>query len=238
MGDRETLRGLKDINLTLYNPDRTEGSFHMPLIESDGSVPTRLIGFHEILSYQGKDHSRYVHFYMSDIMFQRIWNRPYNYVNMLRQYDGMLSPDFSIYQDMPQALQIYNVYRNRLIGQYMQRQGIRVIPTVSWGGPNTFAFCFDGIEPGSVVSVASTGVVGNSSQQKVWREGMNELIRRKRPRTILFYGISLPFDAKGAEVLYFENGQVKRFQAMRRQMQQKPQDGTVMLPEMKPVAQA
>lgn len=215
MGDRETIRGLKEINLFLYNPDRTEGAWDIPLIEHDGYVPVRLIGFHEILSYQGKDHSRCVHFYLSDIMFQRIWNRPYDYVHRLKQYDGMLSPDFSIYQDMPRALQIYNVYRNRLIGQYMQRQGIRVIPTVSWGQKDTFDFCFDGIEPEGVVSVASTGVVGNSDRQDVWRAGMEELIHRKRPRTILFYGTPIPFDARGAEVLYFENGQVKRFQALR-----------------------
>ena len=44
---------------------------------------------------------------------------------------------------------------------------------------------------------------------------MEELIHRKRPRTILFYGTPIPFDARGAEVLYFENGQVKRFQALR-----------------------
>lgn len=211
MGSRDNMRSMKELNLELYNPNRVEGWFNIPTIEEDYFVPKKMISFHEILSYDGPDYYKCVHFYLSDIMFQRIWNKPANYVNMLRKFDGILSPDFSVFRDMPVPVQLYNVYRNRLIGQYLQTQGIRVIPTVSWGEPKTYKFCFDGFKEGSIVSVASTGVIGKQDNLDFWYMGMQELIKRKHPRTILFYGNPIPFDYGNAEVLCFVNRQVDKF---------------------------
>lgn len=186
MRERELLRGLKELNLSIYNPEKVEGDWDIPLIENDFYVPEGLVGFHTILSRQSADKNLCVHFYLHDVMFQRIWNRPYNYVKKLQQYGGMLSPDFSLYMDMPRSEQLYNVFRNRLIGQYMQREGIKVIPSVAWGDQKSFSFCFDGIEAGSVVSVSSIGVIGDKKRMKFWRAGMEELLARKQPRSIIF----------------------------------------------------
>lgn len=51
-----------------------------------------------------------------------------------RGYDNtVFSPDFSMFTDMPKALQIYSVFKNRWCGAYWQNLGLRVIPTISWG---------------------------------------------------------------------------------------------------------
>ena len=211
MGSRDNMRSTKELNLELYNPNRVEGWFNTPIIEEDYYVPTKMISFHEILSYDGPDYHQCVHFYLSDIMFQRIWTRPDNYVDMLRKFDAVLSPDFSIFRDMSTSLQIYNNYRNRLIGQYLQTQGIKVIPTVSWADSKSYRFCFDGFRNEAVISVASIGVFGNSVSKDLWCAGMEQLIKKKKPRTILFYGTPIPFDYGNAEVLYFANRQVDKF---------------------------
>ena len=73
----------------------------------------------------------------------------------LDQYYALLSPEFSLYWDMPRALQIYSTFKNRWCGAYWQRQGFIVIPTVFWSSNDSFEFCFDGIERGLVVAVST-----------------------------------------------------------------------------------
>ena len=107
-------------------------------------------------------------------------------------------------------MKIWNVYRSRLIGQYYQSRGIRVIPTVSWGEKETFEFCFDGIEENSIVSVSTIGVKKDAEAFKIWTDGMDELIKRKQPETILVYGGKVEYDFKNTEVVWFDNENTER----------------------------
>ena len=56
---------------------------------------------------------------------------------------------------MPLALQINNTFRSRWFGAFWQDLGAKVIPTISWGDERTWDFCFDGVEEGWVVFVAT-----------------------------------------------------------------------------------
>lgn len=103
-------------------------------------------------------------------------------------FDCVLTPDFSLYLDMPLAMQIWNVYRSRLIGQIMQDAGVTVIPTLQWADERSFDFCFDGIEPGGVVSVSTIGVKHDKNAGGVWFAGMDEAIKRLRPSHVVCYG--------------------------------------------------
>ncbi|MGQ7329867.1 DUF4417 domain-containing protein, partial [Streptococcus suis] len=82
----------------------------------------------------------------------------------LTEFDCVLTPDFSLYQDMPIAMQIWNVYRSRLIGQMMQNYGCTVIPTVSWSRHESFVFCFDGLPRNATLAVSTIGVKKSSEQ--------------------------------------------------------------------------
>lgn len=73
----------------------------------------------------------------------------------LNQYYALLTPEFSIYDDMPLARQIDSVFRNRWCGAFWQKNGMKVIPTINWGKKSTYDFCFDGIENGSIVAVST-----------------------------------------------------------------------------------
>ena len=75
---------------------------------------------------------------------------------------------------MPLSLKVYNTFRSRWCGAYLQSKGIRVIPTVAWGEPNTFWFCFDGIEKGSIVAVSTLGV---RKEKALFMQGYNELVQ-------------------------------------------------------------
>ena len=133
-------------------------------------------------------------FFIDDYQFERVWNDPYTDIELLREFPCALTPDFSLYLDMPMAMKIWNVYRSRLIGQMMQDAGIVVIPTLSWAEPETFSFCFEGLEQGGVVAVSTVGVMRNKSAQEVWAAGMNEAVQRLRPSGILCYGSRPDYD--------------------------------------------
>ena len=142
--ENERERTNEAYNLELFNKDLCDGKYQMPIIENDNYIPKDLIGFNYAKTSENKDVG--IHFYLDDYQFERIWNNPTEYVEILAGYDCILSPDFSLYMDMPYAMKIWNVYRSRLIGQYYQSCGIKVIPTISWAEAETFEFCFDGIE--------------------------------------------------------------------------------------------
>ena len=127
------------------------------------------------------------------------------YIQVLEEYDCILSPDFSLYMDMPIAMKIWNVYRSRLIGQFYQNSGIKVIPTISWAEEETFEFCFDGIPKGSIVSVSTIGVKQDKEAFKIWKNGMDEMIRRIEPSAILVYGGEIEYDYGNIKVVYYDN---------------------------------
>lgn len=204
----ERLRTDEAYNLPYVDLERTEGFYQMPIIESEAYIPNGLMGFNYALT--SKDNSKGIHFYVDDYQFERIWNDPHKYINVLRDFDCVLTPDFSLYMDMPIAMKIWNVFRSRLIGQMMQDEGLTVIPTVSWAEPETFEFCFDGLPEGGVMSISTVGVKQNDSAFDIWKAGATELLKRKKPAALLVYGGAVNFDYGETKVFYFQNEVTER----------------------------
>ena len=195
-------------NLGIMDNENVSDFWQMPIIKNDNLIPRKLIGFN--YAKTSKEKNVGIHFYLDDYQFERVWNNPEDYVEILEQYECILSPDFSLYMDMPMPMKIWNIYRSRLIGQYYQSQGIKVIPTLSWAEPETFQFCFEGISQGSIVSISTIGVKKNKEALKVWKQGVDELIKRIKPSTILIYGGKLDYDYGDIEVIYYENEVTER----------------------------
>lgn len=204
----ERLRTDEAYNLPYCDLDRTEGFYQMPIIEPEDHIPNGLMGFNYALTSQDKTNG--VHFYLDDYQFERIWNDPYKYISILSEYDCVLTPDFSLYLDMPISMKIWNIFRSRLIGQMMQDSGLIVIPTVSWAETATFDFCFDGLPENSVLSISTIGVKQDETAFEIWKAGTEELIKRKKPKTLLVYGGKVDFDYGDIEVLYFKNEVTER----------------------------
>ena len=191
-------------NLALIDEDNlTDDFWQMPKIRSDDCVPSELIGFNYAKTSANKDVG--IHFYIDDYQFERVWNYPEKYVGILQQYECILSPDFSLYMDMPMPMKIWNVYRSRQIGAFYQSMGIKVIPTLSWAEPETYRFCFQGIEKNSIVSVSTVGVKNSDGAIEVWTDGMKEAIRQLEPSLILEYGGDIGFDYGDIPVKRYNN---------------------------------
>lgn len=203
----ERIRTVNSYNLQLYDEERAVGKYQMPLIDKSQIIPNELIGFNYMKSTQ--DHNVGIHCFIDDYQFERLWNSPQLYIDDILKFDCILTPDFSLYMDMPLAMKIWNVYRSRLLGQFWQDCGMEVIPTVQWAEPATYEFCFDGIPQNSVVAVSTIGVKKGESLA-IWNDGMHEMIKRLKPQTILVYGGKLDFDYGSIDVRYFDNQVTER----------------------------
>lgn len=206
----ERERTNKEYNLDIVDHENLSNDFwQMPIIKNDNYIPNDLIGFN--YAKTSKDKNCGIHFYIDDYQFERLWASPEKYVDTLSEYECILTPDFSLYMDMPMPMKIWNIYRSRQIGAYYQSMGIKVIPTVSWAEEETFEFCFLGIPKGSIVSVSTIGVKRDEEALQIWENGMREMIEQIEPSVILVYGGELDFDYGDIRVIYFDNKVTKNW---------------------------
>lgn len=136
-----------------------------------------------------------VHFFVDDYQFARVWNYPDIYLKSMRSYGCACSPDFSLYRDMPVALQIYNHFRKHWLGAYWQLHGISVIPSISWSTPDSYAWCFDGEPTQATVAVSSVGCLKQAESKRLFSMGYTEMVKRLQPKQVMLYG-QLPADCE------------------------------------------
>ena len=201
--ENERERTASAYNLSDYDEDLAEGYYQMPVLKPCNRVPKDLIGFNYMMSSDNKECG--IHFYVDDYQFERIWNNPKEYIDRISEYQCMLSPDFSLYREMPIAMKIWNVYRSRLVGQIYQRNGIKVIPTVSWCEEDTFDFCFDGLPHNATLSISTIGVKDDDESFGIWKAGVDEMIRRLTPKRLLIYGGEVDYDYGNIKIKYYGN---------------------------------
>lgn len=199
----ERERTYDSVNLNQYDENRTAGFYQMPVIKACNYIPDSLIGFNYAKS--AKEFDTGVHFFVDDYQFERVWNSPLENIERLKKFQCVLTPDFSLYMDMPVAMKIWNVYRSRLIGQLCQDAGMNVIPTLSWAEKETYRFCFDGLETGGTVAVSTVGVMRDKSAREIFCDGMKEALQRLQPKAVVLYGSQIDFD--------FDNVAVKHIPA-------------------------
>ena len=202
--------GCKDVfNAFLVENADYEGIFEIPVISPTYEIPNRLIPFSKCIS--SKDCDAWVHFYEDDYLFERIWNNPRRYLKILKKYNGVILPDFSLYRDMPLSMQIWNIYRSRAIGNWLHENGVTVIPNIRYGDKRTYRCCCDGISEKCVIAVGSHGTLKNKDDRRCFIEGLEVVVKRLRPKAIIVYGSApdIIFDnyrKQGIEIIQFDSG--------------------------------
>lgn len=177
-------------NLKLYNP-LSENNFNIPKIQGVETVDADVewIPFNYVLLNKKIDKSKTgIHFFIDDYQFQRLWNNPQIYLNALSGYKYVLSPDFSMYTDMPKALQIYNHYRKHWVAAYLEQNGINVIPTICWSDNSSFEWCFDGEPHEKPVAISTVGCMKFQERIDAFMQGYEEMKRVLNPSVIICHG--------------------------------------------------
>lgn len=139
-------RNYENLNKMIY---RGTGKFDTPRLVPEACNADSFIGFNYAKSCKDPQHKG-VHFFIDDYQFTRLWTNPDAYLDMLRAFKCVFTPDFSTYTDFPKAVQIWNHYRKHWLGAYWQSNGITVIPTISWSDESSFDWCFDGEPVGGI----------------------------------------------------------------------------------------
>lgn len=201
-----------DTYLGVFNTDLIEGmtpsgSMETPTIFRTNAIPNRLISFDKSIS--ARDTDQWVHFFIHDYQFMRIWRNPWKYLPILAKFNGVISPDFSIMWDYPRYMQFESTCHNREIGSWLQRNGVTVIPCVRWGKKDTYDFAFDGVEQGGTIAVGTAGTMREKEARQVFEDGFELMLKRIQPKRIVVYGSarSKVFESAandGIEVIPFE----------------------------------
>ncbi|MCF0134852.1 MAG: DUF4417 domain-containing protein [Lachnospiraceae bacterium] len=135
-----------------------------------------------------KNHRQYIHFYQHDREFSRVLTATTRYLDLLKMYDGVITPDCSMQIGQSPCLQQANTYMNRAVGFYLQRNGIPVIPNIRWSDESSFAYCFLGVHPGSIVSISTHGCIRSKEQKQMFKIGLGAMLSTIKPEAVLVHG--------------------------------------------------
>ena len=187
-----------------------DGYFELPQIKTSNQLPDRVITFSKAMSKTWNDFDCWVVFYEHDRNFERVWNNPKQYLNKLKKFRGVVSPDFSLYRNMPLVMQMWNTYRGRAIAVWLQNNGVEVIPNVRIGDERTFSFCFDAVEENKTVAIGTHGCIKRKEDKIFFKIGLARMVQKLSPKTIIVYGsapdsIFKPYRDMGIDIVVFKS---------------------------------
>ena len=173
-----------------------DGLFEMPLIRRNEEtiIPTGLITYSQCNT---PEHEKDIlMFYEHDVRFKDIFIEPWKALERARRFRGAISPDCSLYYDMPLALQIFNTYRNRQFGHFLQENGVYTIPNIRWGDERSYEeiiagdtpFAFQGIEKHSTVAIGTYGCSKTRIEKLHLRKGLKAMLDIIKPESVIVYG--------------------------------------------------
>lgn len=149
-------------------------------------IPKALIPFNKI--NKEIDKSKYVHFYIHDYQFSQILTSTNKYIDRLKQFDGVITPDCSMLIGQSKCLQQTSTYFNRAVGLYLQKQGIPIIPNIRWSDEKSFEYCFLGVPKHYILSISTHGCIRSKKQKEIFKLGLGEMIQRLEPSSIIVHG--------------------------------------------------
>ncbi len=184
--------GCRDVFHSYLVSDATyDGVLEIPVIKPIDHLPNRLISFSKAMN--SDEYDQWVHFYEDDYGFERVWNKPNKYLPKLKKFNGIITPDFSLYRDMPLVMQQWNTYRGKALGHWWQSQGMKVIPNIRTSDERSFLFSCYGAPHGSVISMGTHGCLRSHEDRELFKNGLKYIIKALEPSCIIIYG-ALPRD--------------------------------------------
>lgn len=193
-----SLTDFQSVSVTTEIPVINSYSVDENFIRSKNS----LLGFTSAIS--SDNYNEIVHFYLNDNQFIRIFNNPRKYVDILKEFRYVITPDCSQYINMPQIQRMSHSFWNKAIAAFWQKQGINIIYNVSWSLPESYDYAFAGLPTGCAIAINCTGIKGSPLSKYLWQKGYNEAIARLNPSLIIRYGDRMPNERDDISV-YFEN---------------------------------
>lgn len=179
------------------------GEFDFPIVRKCNEIPNMLIPFNHAIT--SKENDGWLHFFIDDYQFERVWNSPKRYLPIIRRFNGVIAPDFSLFSDMSKSQQIYNCWRNRALSAWLQENGVKVIPTIEWSDKKSLDWCLDGLPKNSTLAVQTNGSFKNSATKLDFIRGMEQICNELNPSALVIYGRGYEFKNYFKNVHFYES---------------------------------
>lgn len=198
---------------SFYHPEVLDGivkskHFDMPIINPNLVVPdTTLTTPFDRVSSKNSNTNSLVIFYESDDRFYARLTHPWDFIERLKAFDGVIGPDLSQFIDMDYATRLYHDYWNKVFTAYFQMHGINMYPNVTWSLPDSYEYCLAGHPKNSIIAINSMGVFKFHFSIGLWLKGYRYMIEKLNPMLILRYGPKIQGEYEERSI-YLENVQL------------------------------
>lgn len=213
----------------LWNAGLCKGArytvYDLPEIQATAKhLPVRLVSWpearqiHRTSISAGDNNYRieaFIHCYLNDPGFSgellAIWDHPESFYKVASHFSGIVGIDFRIMASMPMPVRRYQLYRIRLMEHGAMRYGIPLIPNAHWSGLIDRSAFYGSLPIESPLALDTAGIDPAQPEQiRTFREGIEDLIRLKRPSALVIHGPSLgsvsdEMSPEGIEVLHFNS---------------------------------
>lgn len=95
------------------------------------------------------------------------------------------SPDFSIFLGDPLPFAQFQAWRSKIVGAKWEKAGAIVIPTVQFGGEETWPVCVQGVRRGSVLAIRGPG---RGIDPGIWRAACEYWQEAVQPSAVIQFG--------------------------------------------------
>ena len=204
---QKTLGAVRCGIVDVWNAFMVEGAnfdaYDIPVCPTTArALPTKLISWPEAKRLHKKAMRKgdkeyhvqaFIRFYVDDVKFDgvrsSVWLFPWRALEVIRHFDGIITPDFSMCQDFPEPIKLFAVYRMRAFGYWAGTMGVQVINNVRWGTRETWGYCFAGIPKHTVVAVGAVASgLRKLENRPLFEEGLGAMILRLLPTVVIVYG--------------------------------------------------
>lgn len=166
-----------------------EGEHDMPCLArySPEHFPDELVAFNDLSRAKSPSKSA-IHFYKEDRLFARIASEPGRFTLTASPFQSVLTPDISLSDKMPKWKRIENTVISRMCGVVWASQGLSVIPSLRWTGPEDYDFVAAGLAGSSTLAVSSYGIQRSDTGMRVFNEGLSHFVERLQPKNLMIFG--------------------------------------------------
>ena len=192
----------KDIfGIYLLEKQSFDGDYDMPVVGNFDDVSSiDYLALYSDLQDYSKTENTCVCFYQYDHVFDGIHGlfnsivyqdeeRLNKYRVRFKNVKYIIGPDYSLFGDFPNALQIFNVYKSRIcICWLIANTNAIVIPNVRWTFDFSFDYCLDGIKEGSNIAISTLGQLKDEDNREMFLYGLKNVIDTIKPKAIITYG--------------------------------------------------
>lgn len=103
-----------------------------------------------------------------------------------------ISPDYSIIGDSPEAMNIYNIFKARIVSLWLTIEcGKLVIPNITYSTEKSFEYAFDGLEDCQIVAFSCKGSLRKQRQKALLKKAIEATITKlTHLKQIVVYDVS------------------------------------------------